>query len=98
MMIRRQNASYGPFVWRAVSVAVFLFFGLTPAWANVEQVKIYKATFSGSKPKCIHCHTLAQPKKEAGKHELNDYGKKLIAAKKGEKPDASTYQAVGPFQ
>lgn len=62
--------------------------------ASVDQAKLYKSVF-GQKPKCISCHTDKVPKKEDGKHDLNEYGKKLKAAKIKESPDEETYKTVG---
>ena len=78
-----------------IAVFAFLFSILmaSAAMANLEVVKAYKATFEGEKPKCSTCHVDKVPKKEDGKHEWNDYGKKVKAIK--EKPDEATYQAAG---
>ena len=68
------------------------------AMADLEILKTYKATFEGEKPKCTCCHTDKTPKKEEGKHENNDYGKKLLAAKKElqkEKVDEDVLKKVG---
>lgn len=80
-----------------VLVGAVICFASHVAWADVGQIKIYKSAFPDSKPKCINCHVDEKPKKEDGKHEPNEYGKKLAAAKTGEKPDAETYKAVGPI-
>ena len=67
------------------------------ALANLEVVKKYKETFD-EKPKCLCCHTDKMPKKEDGKHEFNDYGKKVFAAKtelKKEKVDEEVLKKVG---
>ena len=63
------------------------------AWATMDQAKLYKEAFGGEKPKCACCHVDKLPKKDDGKHELNDYGKKLTAVK--EAPDLETYKQVG---
>ncbi|HTL71304.1 MAG TPA: hypothetical protein VL404_08450 [Candidatus Eisenbacteria bacterium] len=63
------------------------------ALANVEQAKLYKSVFGGEKPKCLTCHVDKLPKKEDGKHDPNDYGKKLTAV--NPKPDEATYKQVG---
>ena len=66
--------------------------------ANVETVKLYKNVFEGEKPKCACCHVDKTPKKEEGKHELNDYGKKILVAKKElnkEKVDEEVLKKVG---
>jgi hypothetical protein len=65
------------------------------AWATMDQAKLYKEVFGGEKPKCIVCHVDKLPKKDDGKHDLNEYGKKLEAAKTGEAPDAATYNQAG---
>ena len=78
----------------AVAV-VFSFTGSPTAWANVKQIKAYKETFPDEKPKCAHCHVDEKPKKEDGRHELNEYGKKVLKAKTGETPDAETYRNAG---
>ena len=75
-------------------VFVFILCLASPALATVDQVKLYKKVF-GDKPKCISCHTNKTPKKEEGKHELNDYGKKLKETKAKEMPDEDTYKTVG---
>ncbi len=68
--------------------------GPTPAFATVDQVKLYKSNF-GDKPKCTTCHVDKIPKKDDGKHELNEYGQKLKEAKTQEVPDDETYKTVG---
>lgn len=65
-----------------------------PAYANVKQAKAYKGAYPDTKPKCIHCHTIEKPKKEDGKHDLNEYGKKVKTIK--EVPDAAAYKEAGP--
>ena len=77
---------------------VFLFLEVSPVFANLEMVKLYKNTFgTDDKPKCACCHTDKIPKKDEGKHDLNDYGKKLKAAKPADKamPDEETLKKVG---
>ncbi|OGW90866.1 MAG: hypothetical protein A3D28_06095 [Omnitrophica bacterium RIFCSPHIGHO2_02_FULL_63_14] len=77
---------------------MFLFFfllGAGSAWANVKQIKAYKEAFADEKPKCAGCHVSEKPKKEAGEHEMNEYGKKVLAAKAAESPDVETYKQVG---
>ena len=62
--------------------AVFSFLGSGFASANLEVAKLYKSALGmDEKPKCISCHVDKLPKKEDGKHENNEYGKKLMAAK-----------------
>ena len=64
------------------------------AFANLEQVKLYKAAFPDEeKPKCTTCHVDKIPKKDDGKHEWNEYGQKVRKVK--EKPDVETYKTVG---
>ena len=68
------------------------------AMANLGVIKVYKETFSDQKPKCTCCHVDKMPKKEEGKHEFNDYGKKVFAAKeelKKDKVDAEVLNKVG---
>ena len=67
----------------AASFLALSFFVMLPqaVMANVAVVKVYKAAFDGDKPKCSTCHVDKNPKKEDGKHDLNDYGKKVLAAK-----------------
>lgn len=84
---------------RLLFAGLWSFFGLIFLWsgaalANVEQVKLYKKAF-GEKPKCACCHVDKLPKKDDGKHDLNEYGEKVKAAKTGEMPDEATYQKVG---
>ena len=82
-----------------VFLAVFMFlFSSGLALANLDMTKLYKSVFStDEKPKCVTCHTDKLPKKEDGKHEMNDYGKKLKAAKDPAKemPDEETFKKVG---
>ena len=69
------------------------------AFASLEVVKTYKAAFPDEeKPKCLACHVDKIPKKDEGKHEWNDYGKKILAAKKElnkEKVDEDVLKKVG---
>ena len=65
--------------------------------ANLAVLKAYKETFD-EKPKCTACHVDKTPKKEDGKHDPSEYGKKLIAAKKEmgkDKVDADVLKKVG---
>ena len=80
-------------VWVVVGLFLSSSF-LSPAFANVKQIKAYKEAYPDTKPKCIHCHTIEKPKKEDGKHDLNEYGKKVKAIK--EVPDSETYKQAGP--
>ena len=63
------------------------------ASANPVQIKAYKEAFLDESPKCMMCHMDKMPKKEDGKHELNDYGKSVL--KENPKPDAETYKKIG---
>lgn len=77
--------------------AASLFFAAN-GMANIGVVKTYKETFPGEKPKCTCCHVDKSPKKEEGKHEFNEYGKKIFAAKnelKKEKMDGEVLKKVG---
>ena len=81
------------FFIQLVLTALFVFFALTPAWADIKQVKAYKEAYPDEKPKCACCHVDKKPGKEDGKHELNEYGKKVIAISK--EPTAGNYKAAG---
>ena len=72
----------------------FLGADVRAALATLDQVKLYKNIF-GEKPKCTTCHVDRIPKKETGKHDLNEYGQKLKAAKTKDMPDEETYKKVG---
>lgn len=74
-------------------VFVGWFLGANSVRADVAQMKVYKEAYPGTKPKCIACHLEQLPKKDAGKHELNDYGKKAKAEM--EKPTAEVYKKIG---
>lgn len=74
-------------------VAMFISLSASSAWADIKQVKAYKEAFSGEKPNCACCHVSDKPKKEDGMHDLNDYGKKVVAI--NPVPDASTYKTAG---
>ncbi len=65
-----------------------------PAHASIDVVKVYKAAFEGSKPKCNFCHVLALPKKEDGQHDLNAYGQKVKDAG-GKEITAEALKSVG---
>ncbi len=73
---------------------------VSQVWADVEQLKVYKQAFPDSKPKCVSCHLDEKPKKDKGKHELNEYGKKVMAELKTEKgkPKAENYKTVGTIE
>jgi len=89
---------------RIFLATAFILTGALLAWANVNEIKLYKEAFPDAKPKCINCHVDALPKKDEGKHEANAYGKaiKEQAAKeqaiKEAKPTVETYKAVGPVE
>lgn len=77
------------------------------AQADMKEMKKYKEAIPGATVKCIDCHTDAMPKKDDGKHELNEYGKAVMteakveaeAAKAAEaaevEPTVETYKKVG---
>jgi hypothetical protein len=77
---------------------------IVPAQAGMKDMKIYKEAYPDAKIKCIDCHVDAMPKKDDGKHEMNDYGKAVMAEsqKAGAKPDVSPtvdmYKAVGKIE
>ena len=74
---------------------------VTPAQANMTQLKAYKDAYPDAKPKCIDCHVDKMPKKDDGAHELNDYGKAVVKAAQAAKLDkatADTYKAVGKIE
>ena len=59
----------------------FLFFVHSlPVWANVGQIKLYKAAYPDEKPKCSCCHVDEKPKKD-GPNGLNEYGNKVKSIK-----------------
>ena len=74
-------------------IALLVFLIVSPAWANVKQIKAYKEAYPDEKPKCACCHVDKKPSKEEGKHEPNDYGKKVIALSKA--PTADNYKEAG---
>jgi hypothetical protein len=59
-----------------IGLAVVL--GMATAQANMKEMKVYKEAFPDAKIKCIDCHVDAMPKKDAGKHDLNAYGKAIV--------------------
>ena len=69
-----------------------------PAFASFSQIKEYKQTYPDAKPKCVECHVDKMPKKDDGKHELNDYGKAAVKAAGTNKPTADTYKTVGKIE
>ena len=75
-------------------MALFLIFIFSlPAAANVKMIKAYKEAYPDEKPKCQHCHVDEKPKKEDGKHDLNEYGKKVIEISK--EPSSEVYKKLG---
>ena len=89
---------------------MILFIGLglvlwmVPAQAGMKDMKIYKEAYPDAKIKCIDCHVDAMPKKDDGKHEMNAYGKAVIAesqkagAKADVSPTADIYKKVGKIE
>jgi hypothetical protein len=81
---------------------VILFIGLglvfwtAMAQASMKEMKVYKEAFPDAKIKCMDCHVDAMPKKDDGKHELNAYGKALIA--ETGKATVDTYKKVGKVE
>ncbi len=76
------------------SLTLVVFFALVIcARADMKQIKAYKEAFPGEAPKCVACHVDSLPKKDDGKHELNEYGQKVT--KENPEPTAETYQKVG---
>jgi hypothetical protein len=59
-------------------IGLALVLGMATAQANMKEMKVYKEAFPGATIKCIDCHAVAMPKKDAGKHELNAYGKTVV--------------------
>ncbi len=83
--------------YRTLRVALFtaaaFCFVVPTAFANPKQVKFYLEAFPGAeKPKCIACHSVEKPKKDAN-HDLNEYGKKVKAL--AETPAAEEYKKAG---
>ena len=77
----------------AMFTAVVVCFLGPAAYANPKQVKSYQEAFpDAEKPKCISCHAVAKPKKDAN-HDLNAYGKKVKAL--AETPAAEEYKKAG---
>lgn len=77
-------------------VLCFVFLGNSFVMANVDQIKLYKAAYPDSKPKCIFCHIDKLPKKDEGMHEHNAYGNKILET--DAKPTVDTYIKVGTFE
>ena len=65
----------------------------SPVLANVKMIKAYKEAYPDEKPKCQHCHVDEKPKKEDGKHDMNEYGKKVLEIAK--EPTAETFKKAG---
>jgi hypothetical protein len=59
-------------------IGLALVLGMATAQANMKEMKVYKEAFPGATIKCIDCHADAMLKKDAGKHELNAYGKAVV--------------------
>ncbi len=71
----------------------FLLASVPSVFASVKQIKGYKEASPDEKPKCQHCHVDEKPKKDDGKHDMNEYGKKVLELAK--EPTAETYKAAG---
>ena len=78
-------------------VFCFVFLGNSLVTANMNQIKLYKAAFPDSKPKCIFCHVDKLPKKEEGMHEPSAYGNK-IRETAPENRTAETFNQIGTFE
>lgn len=72
---------------------LFILVFSSSAWANVKMIKAYKEAYPDEKPKCQYCHVDEKPKKEEGKHEMNDYGKKVLEIAK--EPTTETFKKAG---
>jgi len=85
----RTGKIMGTVLFGAVLMAVWS----VQAEANMDNQKLYKEAFPGTKPKCIFCHVEKLPKKADGAHDLNDYGFQV----KGDGADVTveSLQAVG---
>jgi len=79
-----------------LTIICFLIIGSINTEANIQQMKIYKEAFPGSKPNCISCHTVKLPKKNEGMHDLNAYGLKVKEV--DATVSAGSYQAVGTIE
>ena len=81
-------------------IGLGLVFWMATAQANMKEIKIYKEAYPDAKIKCMDCHVDAMPKKDAGKHEMNNYGKAVIAAtaKSDVSPTVDTYKKVGKIE
>lgn len=79
---------------KTFSLTLVVFFALViSARADMKQIKAYKEAFPSESPKCTACHVDSIPKKDDGKHELNEYGQKVV--KECAAPTAETYKKVG---
>jgi len=78
-------------------IGLVLVLGMATAQANMKDTKTYKEAFSGATIKCIDCHVDAMPKKDAGKHELSEYGKAVLAESK-DGITVDTLKKVGKFE
>ncbi|MBF0121844.1 MAG: hypothetical protein HQL21_00370 [Candidatus Omnitrophica bacterium] len=93
-------------IFSVFAAAIFLVVSST-VHADMKQMKIYKEAFPEAKAKCVECHTDAMPKKDDGKHDVNDYGAAVMEqAKKDAEaaavaevvPTAETYKKVGKIE
>jgi hypothetical protein len=73
-----------------ISALIFLSCA-TQVYANLKEIKAYKEAFPGATTKCVTCHSVAMPKKDAA--GLNDYGQAAIAA--NPQPAAETFKKLG---
>jgi hypothetical protein len=78
-------------------IGLALVLGMATAQANMKEIKVYKEAFPGATIKCIACHADAMPKKDAGKHEPNAYGKAVLAESK-DGVTVDTLKKVGKFE
>ncbi len=56
--------------------AASMFIWSAQADANMAMRKLYKEAFPEAKVKCIFCHVIKMPKKDAA--SLNEYGEKIL--------------------
>lgn len=78
-------------------VFCFVFLGNSLVTANMNQIKLYKAAFPDSKPKCTFCHIDKLPKKDEGMHELNAYGNK-VRETATEDRTTETFNQIGTYE
>lgn len=76
-------------------LGALVFMWTAAASAGIPQIKAYKEAYPDAKPKCIDCHVSDKPKKDDGAHDLNEYGKKVVAIEA--EPTAETYTKAGPI-